>query len=564
MILKRLAEFADTLAEIPPPGYQPRFITKAIRLRLDGSLVDVVSLSGEKRGAREGQELFVPQEAPRRASGIKARLIADSPNYALAKPREKDKPEQVRDRHAAYCELVRECVDSTHEPSVEAVLKWIEAGGPAALCDDSRVTENDDLVFEVDGVRPTDLPRVRDFWANRDKAEHEATCIVTGQFGPVVDRMPAPIKGVPGGQTTGTTLVSVNFPAGESYGLDAALNSPIGKATSEKIGNALNWLLASEQHSLRIGKAVYIYWTRKGEEFDFMSLLREPKAEDVRGLLLSPHRGRESASVQSKDFFALCLSANVSRVVIRDYHETTIEVAKACLARWFNAIKLVPLNGGEPEPMSIFRLAISLFREANDMPAHVPVALLRSAFAGTPLPDYLLGLAVKRNLAMQGPYTEYNKKRVICEPRLAIIKAIIEQKEGNTLVSLNTDHPDSAYHCGRLLALLERIQRAALGDINATVVDRYYGSACSSPGSILGNLVNNAQPHLAKLRKDHRDFYQQTALEEVLSAIGDSFPRTLDIQRQGLFALGFYHQKAHDRAQAIANKNMKATEGEAQ
>jgi CRISPR-associated protein Csd1 len=414
----------------------------------------------------------------------------------------------------------------------------------------------------VNGVRPTDLPAIKEFWAGRDKTKHEAVCLVTGKFGPVVDRMPAPIKGVPDGQSTGTAFISVNNASGCSYGLQAALNSPVGKATAEKIGNALNYLLASDKHSLRVGKVVYVYWTRNPEEFDLFQFLNTPRAEDVQQLLLNPKRGRESGPLAANDFFVLSLSANVSRIVVRDYHETTLGVVKANLANWFARLRLEPLNGGDPEPMGVFRLSVSLFREAKDMPAHVPVTLLQCALAGTPLPESLLGLAVKRNLAMQGPYTVFKKKRMISEPRLAIIKAIIQQKEEFPLEALNPQHPDSAYHCGRLLALLERIQRVALGDINATVVDRFYGAACSSPGSILGNLVNDAQPHLAKLRKDRRDFFLQTALEEVLSAIGQEFPRTLDLRRQGLFALGFYHQKAHDRAQAVAAKNANKKEGE--
>ena len=158
---------------------------------------------------------------------------------------------------------------------------------------------------------------------------------------------------------------------------------------------------------------------------------------------------------------------------------------------------------------------------------------------------------------MQGPYAVRERNRYLCVERLALIKALLYQ-EDNNLESLRTDHPDSAYHCGRLLAILERVQRAALGDINSTVVDRYYGSACASPGSILGTLVNDAQSHLGRLRKDKKAKYHEIDLEDVLSAVGTEFPRTLNLQRQGLFALGFYHQKAHNRAEAAKHAAEKA------
>lgn len=554
MILKHLVDYTKRLEDLPPTGYQPAFVTRVIRLRMDGSLRDHIPATGEKRGQREGRTVMAPREAPPRTVGIVPRLICDNANYVLGKPREKDTPQQVAERHKAYCDLVRECWEQTKEPAVGAVLAWIEIGGPEALRDDAAIDPGDELLIEVDGVSPVDLPSVRRFWADHGEHEAQGLCLVTGRKGPIVDRMPAPIKGIPEGQMSGTKLVSVNNAAGESFGLSAAYNSPIGADAAERICNGLNRLLASEQNSLRVGKAVYVYWTRNAEQFDMWDMLSKPDPERVELLLRSPFAGHPQAEVQAPDFFVLALSANASRIVVRDQMETTLDAVKASLKSWFSRLRIVGLDGKDAPAFGIFRLASSLFREAKDVPAHVPTALLRSALQGAPLPEYLLGLAVRRNQAMQGPYAVGNRQRYPCVDRLALIKAIIQQKEEHPLESLNLKHPDAAYHCGRLLAALERIQRAALGDINSTVVDRYYGAACTSPGSILGGLVNDAQAHLGKLRRENRDYYHQLLLEEILTAIGPEFPRTLSLHRQGLFALGFYHQKAYDRAQAAAHK----------
>jgi CRISPR-associated protein Csd1 len=481
-------------------------------------------------------------------------LIADNVNYVLGQSREKDNPDKVKDRHDAYCALIKECADTTLEPSVIAIRKWLDAGGPEDLRTKTDVSEDDDFTIEVDGMYPVDLPSVRSFWASRQTSANNGICLVTGQYGPVVDRMPVPIKGIPEGQVTGTALISVNNAAGESFGLSATLNSPISPGAAEAVCNGLNYLLASDVHSLRVGKAVYVFWTRENTEFSW-DILKDPKPEDVQALLKSARTGKRFESVEDPNFFVLALSANASRIVVRDYHETTLDAVKASLKNWFEQLAIIGSDGGDAKPPGIFKLAASLFREAKDMPAHVPTALLNAAVNGAPLPDYLLGLAVRRNLAMQGPYAVYNKQRYLSVERMAIIKALLCKGKEIDLKGLNPQHPDAAYHCGRLLAVLERIQRAALGDINATVVDRYYGAACSSPGSILGNLVNDAQSHLGKLRKDHKDFHHQLRLEEVLSAIGEEFPKTLSLPRQGLFALGFYHQKADDRAQAATHKD---------
>lgn len=557
MILKRLMEYAESVDGIPPPGYQPAFVTKVIRLRQDGTLRDVIPASGQTRGKRQGLVVMAPREAPQRTVAVVPRLIIDNANYVLGKAREKDTPDKVRQRHTAYCDLIDECAKATNEKTVSAIRQWLHHGGPAALRDRDDIAGDDEFLFEVDGIRPTDLPSVRAFWASRAEAAAKGVCLVTGEHGPIVDRMPAPIKGVPAGQTTGTALISVNNPAGESYGLSAALNSPISPRAAEAIGNALNHLLASDIHSLRVGKAVYVFWTRQQHAFSW-DILKDPKPEDVAALLKSAAHGAPPPDTAASDFFVLALSANVSRVVVRDYHETTLDAVKANLARWFRRLAIVGPDGNDAKPAGIFRLAVSLFREAKDMPAHVSTALLASAITGAPLPDYLLGLAVKRNLAMQGPYSVYNNRRSIAVERLAIIKALLSQGEEDTLKGLNPDHPDAAYHCGRLLAVLERIQYAALGDINATIVDRYYGAACASPGSILGNLVNDAQAHLGKLRKERKDYHHQLRLEEVLTAIGSEFPKTLSLPRQGLFALGYYHQRANDRLQAAQRKEQAA------
>lgn len=121
------------------------------------------------------------------------------------------------------------------------------------------------------------------------------------------------------------------------------------------------------------------------------------------------------------------------------------------------------------------------------------------------------------------------------------------------MVQLDPDNQDASYRCGRLLAVLEEIQRAALPGINATIVDRFFGTASSAPASVFGRLVRGAQPHMSKLERDRHGAFiaLQRRLEEVLGGISASgFPKTLTLEQQGLFALGYYHQRAHDRAEA--------------
>ena len=122
------------------------------------------------------------------------------------------------------------------------------------------------------------------------------------------------------------------------------------------------------------------------------------------------------------------------------------------------------------------------------------------------------------------------------------------------MVQLDLDYPNPAYLCGRLLAVLEEAQRAAIRDINTTVADRFYGTASTAPASVFGRLLKGVKPHLAKLQRDNPGAHYaiQGRLEEILSRLTaeQAFPRTLNLEQQGLFSLGYYHQRAHDRAQA--------------
>jgi len=129
--------------------------------------------------------------------------------------------------------------------------------------------------------------------------------------------------------------------------------------------------------------------------------------------------------------------------------------------------------------------------------------------------------------------------------------------------SLETEETSVAYSCGRALAVLEAIQRRALGKVNSTIVDKYFAAASSTPASVFGRLLSGAQPHLAKMRKSEQTKGAAVALErrleEVLAPI-DAFPTTLSLRDQALFALGYYHQRAADRA-ASSSKSAGETAG---
>ncbi len=558
MLLTKLAEYADRQEYGAPPMYQATPIRWLIELDNAGKLLGFTPLSADD-GRKNDRGLVVYAPHIQRASGIEPKLLADHGEYVLGVPREPDKPKKVKRTaacHQAFIDLTRACAEATGEPSVEAVVAFLDGWTPDLSKLPADFDPSMNLTFSVEGVRPIDLPSVCSFWAERAAGDPDgpmADCLVCGATKPATTKMQVMIKGIPGGQSSGMALVSTNALAFVSYDLSA---THVCHQCGESFSNALNRLLAEHDTHLRVGPAVYAFWTKSADVgFSVTETLAHPDPEQVRKLIDAVHRPSGFDNLDADPFYAISLSASGGRVVVRDWLESTIGGVKEKLARWFALQQLVDHDGAEGPSVGLYPLAASLYRDANkEMVVNVPRALITAALGGTPLPDWLLSQAVRRNRAEQK----------VTRPRMVLIKMILTQNDTgeHDMTSLDATHPDAAYHCGRLLAVLEKAQRSALGSkVNATIVDRYFGAASTTPAAILGYLVTRSQSHLAHLRKNNGGAYHAISLEleEVLGAVGSSFPATLNLPRQGLFALGYYHQKAADRAAAAERRANKET-----
>ena len=111
---------------------------------------------------------------------------------------------------------------------------------------------------------------------------------------------------------------------------------------------------------------------------------------------------------------------------------------------------------------------------------------------------------------------------------------------------LNEEHPHPAYQCGRLMAVLADLQRAALGDVGAGIVQRYYSAASSTPALVLGRLTRTSQFHLSKLDAGLA-YWFNGRIADIWARIENSLPATLTLEEQSLFALGYYQQIAANR-----------------
>ena len=113
-------------------------------------------------------------------------------------------------------------------------------------------------------------------------------------------------------------------------------------------------------------------------------------------------------------------------------------------------------------------------------------------------------------------------------------------------MSLDTANENPGYLLGRLFSALESAQRAALGpSVNATIKDRFYGAASATPATIFPVLLRNAQNHFGKIRKTKRGLAIsiETQIGEIIEKLDSDFPKTLGLENQGRFAIGYYHQR---------------------
>ncbi len=562
MFLEKLSEFAGQMA-LPPPMYQSTPIRYTIILDAHGKFkrIDEDTNEKNKRGS-----LFIAPHC-KRANAIKPKLLVDNAEYTLGLARETSHPERVQAQHEAYVAQICECAKETMESSVEAVARFLE------LLDIDSITKEkpdldpaDNITFRIDGIYPFEQDAVKNYWAKKAAATSDSgqtmQCLVCGEMRPPVERLPIVIKGIPGGQSTGLTLISANAAAFESYGLIASLIAPTCEVCGERFGNALNELLRKDNTHMVIPPLAYISWVKDpSAQVNIPAFLRaEP--EQIKNLYRAVRRGKASSTnIDATAFYAATLSASGARVVLRDWIETSVQAAQQHLARFFWLQRIQDNEGN----LRYFPLYILINATTNQNSKEKPVALVGEALMhvalhGGQLPSWLMYKAIQRIRASRKVQSE--QAALIKMVLLSQQDILITDYEGNyTMTTVNEEDKQTAYLCGRLLAQLDYIQHRALGKVNATIVDRFYGTASTSPAVVFPRLLKGAMPHLASIRSERNSpsksysaslSYPDKELAKLLENL-TSFPSILTLEEQGRFALGFYHQRAKYISQGLNN-----------
>lgn len=589
---------ADPSAAITPYGYALQPISFCLVLSEQGELHTIADLRETAGRKTTAHMIAVPHYGSKRTSGIRPYFLWDKSALVLGRDRvaeERYTGDALRltEQFAAFRDLHLGLESRIRNDEFSAVCRFLRSWEPsnADQLPDWVSISGTNLVFKIVGRTHYvhDLEPCRCVWLEVLESSEPAPighCLVTGQLAPIARLHPA-IKGVhdPGGQAE-KSLVSINTkeqPAFGSFGKEQAFNAPISRPTAFNYATVLNRLLADRRRKIRLGDTTVVFWAgaspgaaRAGasgasgvsaeQAEDAFAVLAAgfsgpPSAEDastVDNARVFLERAREALlankGLQGGDtpFFILGLSPNASRLAVRFWLAGTVDEFAKRLARHVGRLQIVKPDDADPlTDLTLRRLVLETARPKNGWPDEESVspllagAVLRAVLSGGPYPQALLGGVIARIRAEGFAHPDKRNDHVLAAwRRAAVLKAmVISDPEQESYVSLNLKGPP-AYQLGRLFAALEKTQDEAFDNsLNATIKDRYFGSASANPIAAFPRLLRLHVHHLGKLANPGRRTNLEKLVQEICSNLGEQFPRNLALEQQGQFFLGYYHQR---------------------
>lgn len=533
MYLKRLVEFSEQISDqLPPIGY------KAKRYQWTAVVSEENTIHFIR--ADRNDQRTIPDIT--RSSGIKPILLCDKAEYVFGLEKEganERSKKRTEDLHQAYKSLLEKCWKKTKSKSIKLILDTLQAGH-WELPEDMKDSEI--IVFQT-GLDhfPHEELKVQKFWSTEvmpvhsPKNKKNKMCIVCGESAPAVERHS--IVFLIGRDRT--KLISANDSAYLSYGLKASEVAPTCFECEQKYGQALNYLLKrypnkelrGGPHTFTSGDVTYVYWMKEqSEEMNqWMSWISDPDPDAVRNVLMSPFTGKKT---EASDFYLLALTANKGRLVVRDYIETPTWKVQGNLKSFFAAQEV-----GSPRLYGVYHLASTMYRDANQE---------MQKFAITEWVDWAL-----KAKKLSGRIASHVLKRIQADGEMNILQAaaikswLVSQDKEEWTVHLDEGKKSIPYLCGRLFAVLEKVQEESIKS-NETIAARFFGSASTTPKSVFGLLIRNSQAHLSKLQKERPGLAvnRSKSIQSIMSNI-EEFPSVLDLHKQAEFALGYYHERQH-------------------
>lgn len=501
-------------------------------------------------------QLTVPIVGKKKASGIDPDFMWGNTGYVLGADN-KGKLDRAGRQLVAFKELHHKLGNGVGDEGMIAVLHFLDSWNPAMVSNIEHWDEiaGKNVVFQLDGERNYihDHPQIQKIWTQHycDEGNNNiAICLVSGQRAPVAKLHPG-IKGV-GTVTAEGAVVSFNKKAFESYCKEQNFNAPIGKAQAFAYTTALNHLLRfGSRQKVKIGDVTTVFWAERESPVEgFMGIILDPRDDtgdvvSIRLFLEAVRDGKMPHNIGDPNvqFYILGLSPNAARISVRFWHVSTVGDISLKIGQHFKDLSMVKQYDNNPEFPSIRQILLETFINHNstskpnwdNLNPLLSGALMRSILTGAAYPQTLLAATIGRIRADQ----------TINYLRAAIIKACLVRKRRinhlseEVTMALDKDSTNIAYRLGRLFAVLEKAQMDAVPGANTTIKNRYYGSASATPRAVFPQLLRLAQHHIQKAEYGRR---YDNMIEEIMEGIKE-FPAHLRLEDQGMFAIGYYHQR---------------------
>lgn len=564
-MLQNIVEFATKNIPTLQPGFGPKRVKWRIDINNSGTAT--VQPYG---GGEDGGELEKCPEYPSNLlqGGGKCHFLVETLQVMLLLLDKKDDPEKYQAKNQYFVELLKLAAKVT--PELLKAAEFFTDSQKVELIKERLFKQGakptDKAFFTIAGLDPLKHIPCMTWWsefrsslANEGQDVSSMLCFLSGDY--VMPEATHPkISGLKAvGGRGKDILIGFDKKAFESFHLEQSANCSMSEDAVNRYSKGLDFLIAN--HSRMLAGAKVVHWFKEAvrSEYDPLSFLYEPPElteaaaqTSARQILESLRKGQRVVPVNNR-YFAMTVSGAAGRIMVRDWMEGSFEELVTRIEQWFSDFEIIARDGGKPAPDPKFMAVCgSLVRELKDLPAQTTTILWRVALAGLLIPQPFVAQALIRfrsDLIGDKPFNH---------ARMGLMKAYFIRKGGNQNMSvyLNKEHPEPAYQCGRLLAMLASLQRSALGDVGAGVVQRYYVAASQTPGLTLGRLIANAKNHLNKLEGGLAYWYEDQ-IAEIMSRIRDRIPVTLDLEGQSLFALGYYQQIASRKD----NKNNNSNEG---
>ena len=558
MILKALYDYYHRSGNLPIMGMELKEIGFIIVIDKCGNFLRFEDRRIDKKSAQQ----FLVKKSVGRSSAPVANYLYDNSQYVFGYS-DKGDMESMRKYFDTFKAKVEEIYDMfSDNETMQAVYAFyqqepsdiVEAMQNDSLWDDINKNLNkkySTFSFLIEG--DTEIVASKRKLINLESGGNDVgggLCLVIGKHSKTVEVTTATM--IPGSQAT-AKLVAFQVNSGyDSYGKSKGHNAPISEEAEFAYTTALNHLLRSDSHNkFMVGSRTYLFWAssdseaaKKSEDSLFALLGRTEENDDpnmsielVRRTFKSIYNGVLFANKDDK-FFILGLAPNSARIAVVYWNELPLREFAGLISKHFADMEIVDTRKDKKPYVGLHSILgnVTLGGKSSDATPNLPDAVVKSIFQGLPYPASLFQACIRRIRAEQS----------VNIGRAAIIKAYLNRLNDNNNnkkldIMLDKENQNQGYLCGRLFAVLDKIQEDA-NNIHS-IRERYMNSASATPAMIFATILNLSTHHQEKLNEGKQVFYEKLKQEIISKLDANGFPAHLDLQDQGRFFVGYYHQR---------------------